>query len=123
MQNYVKSQTRLAFVQYIFQTEFINDEMKSSIEEFQNHFYNSNIASINEKKEFKLKFNKNFLNKLNNSFAVIDKKIIIKDINNFKKIDRNFESWNNVLKSLIFGFISEIKITEKKKLVLYLMII
>ena len=116
MQNYVKSQTRLAFVQYIFQAEFINDEAEASIEEFQTHFYNSNIASINEKKEFKLKFNKNFLNKLNNSFAVIDKKIIIKDINNFKKIDRNFESWNNVLKSLIFGFISEIKITDSKKI-------
>ena len=116
MQNYVKSQTRLAFVQYIFQTEFINDKAEASIEEFQNHFYNSNIAAINEKKEFKLKFNKNFLNKLNNSFAVIDKKIIIKDINNFKKIDRNFENWNNVLKSLIFGFISEIKITDSKKI-------
>ena len=87
MQNYVKSQTRLAFVQYIFQTEFINDEAESSIEEFQTHFYNSNIAAINEKKELKLKFNKNFLNKLNNSFSDIDKKSIIKDVNNFNKID------------------------------------
>mgnify|MGYP001441701082 CR=1 FL=1 len=116
MQNYVKSQTRLAFVQYIFQKEFLKDETEISIEEFQTHFYNSNIAAINDKKEFKLKFNKNFLNKLNNSFADIDKKIILKDINNFNKIDRNFENWNNVLKSLIFGFISEIKITESKKI-------
>jgi len=29
---------------------------------FQNHFYDTNIAIIDQKKEFKLEFNKNFLN-------------------------------------------------------------
>ena len=28
MQNYIKSQTRLAFVQYIFQSEFLNEDTK-----------------------------------------------------------------------------------------------
>ena len=64
MQNYIKSQTRLAFVQYIFQNEFISTDSLDSIEDFQKHFYDTNIAIIDEKKEFKLKFNKNFLNKL-----------------------------------------------------------
>ena len=64
MQNYTKSQTRLAFVQYIFQNEFISTDSLESIKDFQNHFYDTNIAIIDEKKEFKLKFNKNFLNKL-----------------------------------------------------------
>ena len=64
MQNFIKSQTRLAFVQYIFQNEFLHSDSSESIEDFQKHFYDTNIAIIDEKKEFKLKFNKNFLNKL-----------------------------------------------------------
>ena len=64
MQNYTKSQTRLAFVQYIFQNEFLNTDSSESIDDFQKHFYDTDIAIIDEKKEFKLKFNKNFLNRL-----------------------------------------------------------
>ena len=64
MQNYTKSQTRLAFIQFIFQSELLNIEGKESIEDFQSYFYNSNIATIGDKKEFKLKFNKNFLKML-----------------------------------------------------------
>ena len=50
MQNYTKSQTRLAFVQYIFQNEFLNADSSESIEDFQKHFYDTNIAIIDEKK-------------------------------------------------------------------------
>ena len=46
MQNYIKSQTRLAFVQYIFQNEFLNADSSESIEDFQKHFYDTNIAII-----------------------------------------------------------------------------
>ena len=31
MQNYIKSQTRLAFVQYIFQNEFLNADIDGKI--------------------------------------------------------------------------------------------
>ena len=48
MQNYTKSQTRLAFVQYIFQNEFLNIDSSESIEDFQNHFYDTNIAIIDD---------------------------------------------------------------------------
>ena len=75
MQNYTKSQTRLAFIQYIFQNEFLNADSSAGIEDFQKHFYDTNIAIIDEEKEFKLKFNKNFLNKLFSSLKNnIDKK-------------------------------------------------
>jgi len=117
MQNYTKSQTRLAFVQYIFQNEFLNTDSLENIDDFQKHFYETNIAVINEKKEFKLKFNKNFLNKLFSSFQNnIDKKIIIKDLNSFIDINRKFEKWDNILKSIIFAIIAELLITEKNKL-------
>ena len=116
MQNYIKSQTRLAFVQYIFQNEFISTDSLESIEDFQKHFYDTNIAIIDEKKEFKLKFNKNFLNKLFSSLKNnIDKKNIIDDLNDFININRKFEKWDNILKAIIFAIISEILITDKKK--------
>ena len=117
MQNYIKSQTRLAFVQYIFQNEFLNTDYLESIDDFQKHFYDTNIAIIDEKKETKLKFNKNFLNRLFSSFKNnIDKKNIIDDLNGFIDINRKFEKWDNVLKSIIFAIIAELLITEKNKL-------
>ena len=116
MQNYIKSQTRLAFVQYIFQNEFLNIDSSESIEDFQKHFYDTNISIIDEKKEFKLKFNKNFLNKLFLSLKNnIDKKNIIDDLNDFIDINRRFEKWDNILKSIIFAIIAELLITEKHK--------
>ncbi len=116
MQNYIKSQTRLAFVQYIFQNEFLNADSFESIEDFQKHFYETNIAIIDEKKEIKLKFNKNFLNKLFSSLKNnIDKKNITEDLNGFIDINRRFEKWDNILKSIIFAIIAELLITEKNK--------
>ena len=116
MQNYIKSQTRLAFVQYIFQNEFLNTDSSESIEDFQKHFYDTNIAIIDEKKETKLKFNKNFLNRLFSSFKNnIDKKNIIDVLNAFIDSNRRFEKWDNILKSIIFAIIAELLITEKNK--------
>ena len=116
MQNYIQSQTRLAFIQYIFQNEFLNIYTSESIEDFQKHFYDTNIAIIDEKKEFKLKFNKNYLNRLFSSLKNnIDKKDIIQDLNGFIEINRKFEKWDNILKSIIFAIIAELLITEKNK--------
>ena len=116
MQNYIKSQTRLAFVQFIFQNEFLNTDFLDSIDDFQKHFYDTNIAIIDEKKETKLKFNKNFLNRLFLSLKNnIDKKNITKDLNDFISINRRFEKWDNILKSIIFAIIAELLITEKNK--------
>ena len=116
MQNYTKSQTRLAFVQYIFQNEFFNADSSEGIEDFQKHFYDTNIAIIDEEKEFRLKFNKNFLNKLFSSLKNnIDKKNIINSLNDFININRKFEKWDNILKSIMFAIISELKITDKNK--------
>ena len=111
MQNKIKSKTRLAFVQYIFQSEFLNTEKHESIEDFQHHFYNSNIAVINEKEEFILKFNKNFLKKLFDNYKNnIDKKSLIIDVNNFINIERKFEKWDRTLKALTFAILSELNI-------------
>ena len=116
MQNYTKSQTRLAFIQYIFQNEFLNKDSLENIDDFQKHFYDTNIAIIDEKKEIKLKFNKNFLNRLFSSLKNnIDKKNTIEDLNSSINIKRKFEKWDNILKSIIFAIIAELLITEKNK--------
>ena len=116
MQNYTKLQTRLAFVQYLFQNEFLNADSSESIEDFQKHFYDTNIAIIDEKKEFRLKFNKNLLNKLFYSLKNnIDKKNTIDDLNDYININRKFEKWDNILKSIMFAIITELKITDKNK--------
>ena len=117
MQNYIKSQTRLAFVQYIFQSEFLNSKSIDSIQEFENNFHNSNIAIIGQKKEFKLKFNKNLLRKLSENYIKnFNRKKNINMIDKYIELDRKFENWNKVLKSLIFALISELQITEDKKI-------
>ena len=117
MQNYTKSQTRLAFVQYIFQTEFLKKNSLDSIEDFEQYFYNSNIAAIGEKKEFKLKFNKNFLKKLSSNYLNnFYKDKLIKKLNKHIELDRKFDKWNTVLQSLIFALISELDITDHNKI-------
>ena len=117
MQNFVKSQTRLAFVQFIFQSEFSDLDSQESIEDFQHYFYNSNIALIGDDKEFNLKFNTNFLNKLSENYIKnFDKKKISIQLNKYNKLERKFEKWNGVLRSLIIALISEIQITEKEKI-------
>ncbi len=116
MQNYIKSQTRLAFIQYIFQSELLDFKSFETVKEFQKYFYNSNIAIIGQKKEFKLKFNKNFLNKLSESYIVnFSNDSIANSIDKYINSERKFNKWNNVLKSLILALISELQITEKNK--------
>ena len=117
MQNFIKSQTRLAFIQFIFQLEIANQDKIINVEEFHKYFYNSNIAVIGEKKEFILKFNKSFFNKLSENYInYFEKNNVINKINTYVKIDRKFEKWDSVLKSLIYAIISELQITDKKKI-------
>ena len=117
MQNFIKSQTRLAFIQFIFQLEVINQDKIINVEEFQKYFYNSNIAAIGEKKEFILKFNKIFFKKLSANYTSnFDKNNVVNKINTYIKINRKFEKWDSVLKSLIYAIISELQITDKKKI-------
>ena len=117
MQNYLKSQTRLAFIQYIFHMEFFKSNSFQNVEDFEKNFYNSNIAAIGEKKEFKLKFNKNFFKKLSDNYLqnFYKDEIIIK-LNKYIKLERKFEKWNGVLKSLTFAILSELEIADKKKI-------
>ena len=51
MQNYIKTETRLAFIQFIFSSLFSDVSVEESTEEFENYFYKLSVSSIDQKKE------------------------------------------------------------------------
>ena len=117
MQNFIKSQTRLAFVQYIFQSLILDINTIKSNRDFQENFYNTNIAVIGEKKKFNLKFNKNLFNKLSDFYInQFNQKKIIDQLNQNITSERKFNNWDRVVKSLIYAIIIELNITENNKI-------
>ena len=117
MQNFIKSQTRLAFVQYIFQSLILDINTIESNRDFQENFYDTNIAVIGEKKKFNLKFNKNLFNKLSDFYInQFNQKKIIEQLNQKITSERKFNNWDRVVKSLIYAIIIELNITENSKI-------
>ena len=116
MQNYIKTETRLAFIQFIFSSLFSDVSIEESTEEFANYFYKLSVSSINQKKEKSINFNKNYFKKLTNSYAEFLKTHDIKEIiNSIIKFDRSFENWDQINKSIVLSIFSEIEITKKEK--------
>ncbi len=116
MQNFIKTETRLAFIQFIFSSLFSDVSIEESTEEFANYFYKLSVSSINQKKEKSINFNKNYFKKLTNSYAEFLKTHDIKEIiNSIIKFDRSFENWDQINKSIVLSIFSEIEITKKEK--------
>ena len=117
MQNQTKTNTRLAFIQFIFSTFFSNKEVIDETEDFQNYFYKLSVPSLDKDKETILNFNKNYFNKLS---LVYDEFIKKNDVNNLIdpliKFDRKYKNWNTINKSIILAIFSEIQITKKEKI-------
>ena len=116
MQNYIKTETRLAFIQFIFSSLFSDVSVEESTEEFENYFYKLSVSSIDQKKEKSINFNKNYFKKLTNSYDEFIKTYDIKEIiNSIIKFDRSFENWDQINKSIVLSIFSEIEITKKEK--------
>ena len=47
MQNFIKSQTRLAFIQFIFQSEFSNTNTNAGVEDFEKYFISNKKNNFN----------------------------------------------------------------------------
>ena len=116
MQNFKKTETRLAFIQFIFSSLFSDVSIEESTEEFENYFYKLSVSSIDQKKEKSINFNKNYFKKLTNSYDEFIKTHDIKEIiNSIIKFDRSFENWDQINKSIVLSIFSEIEITKKEK--------
>ena len=118
MQNQIKTNTRLAFIQFIFSTFFSNNKIIDEKEDFQNYFYKLSVPSIEkDKKEILLNFNKNFFNKLSLVYnEYVKKNDVNKLVNSMINFDRKYNEWNTINKSIILAIFSEIEITKKEKI-------
>ena len=116
MQNHIKTETRLAFIQFIFSSLFSDATIEENTNEFENYFYKLSVSSMEQKNETSINFNKNYFKKLANSYDAFIKNNNIKEIiNSIIKFDRGFENWDQINKSIILSIFSEIEITKKDK--------
>ena len=116
MQNSIKTETRLSFIQFIFSSFFSNSTVEENMSEFENYFYKLSIPSIKQNKDFHINFNKNYFKKLTTSYAKFIKYNNIEAIiNSIIKFERNYENWDHINKSIILSILSELEITKKEK--------
>tara|TARA_B110000196_G_scaffold45179_1_gene35594 strand:+ start:70 stop:534 length:465 start_codon:yes stop_codon:yes gene_type:complete len=116
MQNHSKTETRLAFIQFIFSSLFSDSASNEIINDFESYFNKLKVSSIEQKKEFLISFNKNFFKKLALNYNVFsqnnDVKSIINPLINF---NRKYENWDKINQSIILSILSELEITKKEK--------
>ena len=116
MQNSIKTETRLSFIQFIFSSFFSNSTVEENMNEFENYFYKLSVPSIKQNRDININFNKNFFKKLTTSYAQFIKYQNIEDIiNSLIKFDRKYKNWDQINKSIILSIFSELEITNKEK--------
>ena len=116
MQNSIKTETRLSFIQFIFSSFFNDTSIDDNIIDFENYFYKLSVSSIKHNKESSIKFNKNYLKKLALSYKQFMKKNDVDNIiNSLIDFERKFESWDTINKSIILSIFSELEITKREK--------
>ena len=117
MQNHVKTETRLAFIQFIFSSFFSDKSIVENSNDFEKYFNKLSVSSIEQKQESFINFNKNYFTKLVVSYNnFITENNIENIINHLINFDRKFESWDRINKSIILSIFSEIEITKKEKI-------
>ena len=116
MQNQIKTETRLAFIQFIFSSLFSEKLIDDKITDFEDYFYKLSVSSICQKKDTVINYNKNYFKKLTLNYKKFLKKNDVDNtINLLIKFNRKFESWDLINKSIILSILSELEITKKEK--------
>ena len=117
MQNQIKTETRLAFIQFIFSSLFSDSSIEENINDFENYFYQLSVSSIDQNKEIPINFNKNYFKKLTKIYDDFKKNNNIGYvINALIEFNRNYENWDQINKSIILSILSELEITKKDKI-------
>ena len=118
MDNRIKSQTRLAIIQFVFLVlSRKNDELDKIRDEFNNYFYGKTFSNISDNNEFEINYNKNFFLTLSESFCKFYiSEDILKNLDAYIDFDRNFKKWDLINQAIIISILSELSITVKKKI-------
>ena len=116
MNNRIKSKTRLAFIQIIFQHISTKNDIIKIYDAFNLNYKSIIIEDFNSKKKIKFEFNSNFLKKLSVFYSnFIDSKKYLSLINKSIDFKRSFEKWDIINQSIILAILSEIEQSESSK--------
>ena len=116
MNNKLKSKTRLAFIQIIFQFLSTKNDVNEIFYDFNKHYKNILIDSTDNKK-IKFEFNSNYLKKLISFYSnFIESKDYFSQINKHISFNRKFEKWDMINQSIFLAALSELKNTENSKI-------
>ena len=116
MNNKIKSKTRLAAIQLVFQQLVNNQDIENIKEDFDKYYRNTKIDDTSKK----IEYNVNFLSKIVNYFKMIEIKTISEEINELIKFNRKFEKWNTINKAIVLVAIGELRNSEKDKIIIIL---
>ena len=111
MDNKLKSKTRLAAIQLVFQQLINNQDIKNIKDDFDKYYRNTKIDKSSEK----IEYNINFLSKLVNYYKKINLINTYQEINDLITFDRKFEKWDTINKAILLVAISELKYTKNIK--------
>ena len=108
MNNLLKSKTRLAFIQIIFESLSTKEDIIKIFDIFDLKYKNTFVENFNNKKKIKFEFNSNFLKKLIFFYInYINSENYLKSINKFINFNRSFEKWDIINQSILLASLSE----------------
>ena len=117
MNNSIKTETRLAFIQFIFSSFFSESSIEENSIDFEKYFNKLSVSSIEQKNESLINFNKNYFDKLALCYDNFIKNNQVDEIiNSLIDFDRKFENWDRINKSIILSIFSELEITKEEKI-------
>tara|TARA_B110000495_G_C22649148_1_gene384971 strand:+ start:121 stop:582 length:462 start_codon:yes stop_codon:yes gene_type:complete len=116
MNNYLKSKTRLSFIQIIFQHLSTKDDINEILNVFDKNYKSTFVDNFNYKSKIKFEFNSTFLKKLVDFYIqYIATENYLNSINKHIDFNRKFEKWDIINQSILLAVLSEIKQTEIPK--------
>ena len=117
MDNFLKSKTRLAFIQIIFENLSTKNDIFEIFTIIDLNYKSTSVENFNDKGQIKFEFNSNFLKKLINFYYHYTKSVNYIDlIDRFIDFDRSFKKWDLINQSIILAALSELHNIEKNKI-------
>jgi transcription termination factor NusB len=116
MNNQLKSKTRLAFIQIVFQHISTNNNINEILDSFNINYKSTFVDNFNGKKKIKFEFNSNFLKKLIFFYSDFIKKDYVLLIDKYIDFNRKFEKWDIINKTILLAALSELKNSESNKI-------